>query len=74
MREPFGGVKAGKARADDDHAGATSRRSVGGVGGCGSIVLCRFAHWMPFRRRFGFRATELRMRERWRRWQGIIAD
>jgi hypothetical protein len=44
MREPFGGVKAGKARADDDDAGTASwRRNAGGFG-FGLMLLGRFAH------------------------------
>jgi hypothetical protein len=82
MREPFGGVKAGKACADDDNAGMVSRRR--GAGGCGFglMLSCRFgrrfgrrfAHGTPFRRGFGFHASYVRMRERTRRWQRMIAE
>ena len=46
--EPFCSVKAGKARADDDHSRPTSRRRVDGCGcGCGLIVVRRFGHCIP---------------------------
>jgi hypothetical protein len=72
MPKPFGGVKAGKACADDDDAGAVGplRRRAGGFG----LMRLgrfggRFGHGTPFRRRFGFNVPTLRMREGVRRWQ-----
>ncbi len=44
VREPFGRVKAGKASADDDHAGAASRRCIAIGSGFVLDLLHRFAH------------------------------
>ena len=74
VREALGRVQAGKARADDDDAGAVSRRGNARVRGCGLILLHCFAHVTLLRWRFGFHASRLTMREGGRRWQQMIAD
>jgi hypothetical protein len=47
MGEPFGGVKAGKPSAHDEHAGTVSRRRTRSGSGVALNLLDRIAHAAP---------------------------